>query len=528
MIYNIRKTFVYIVPVLLLLISCLFSARSVAAEEKAKVQVAYFYSNVCELCTEELDFKGMFFNRIGIEREGTDIEFLIFNVYQDGAMEKLNEYWREYNVPEESRMVPTVFIGNAYLTGKENIEKSIKEAFLDAKRSGADTDYNASMTEAGKEGKGKKLNEKAKPNASGKTTIVYFYVTPCSECEEASALLDSLEDKYIISFQGKSMISDVEIIRLNIGQFENIDNANQYFQVYNVPEPERKAPIVFLGETYLSGKKAIHERLEEHIRAGYGLDTIRPDAGSEMLDPAHGALTWNNFAGALLTGLVNGLNPCSLSMLLFFLSLLVMKSANILKTGFSFIAGKFITYVSIGVLFYNLLLGIHYTGWIHMTVKIILLIVISVLVILNINDFLAARKENYGKIRLQLSASFRRFNHQWMKKITEIESNWLLLPVSFGLGAVISVGEFLCTGQIYMASIVYLMKNSTLVNTQALVLFLVYGLAFIAPLIVLTLVVYKGREIFFVSEAIRKRMHVIKFINVVIFSLMGIVVLVTF
>lgn len=63
---------------------------------------------------------------------------------------------------------------------------------------------------------------------------------------------------------------------------------------------------------------------------------------------------------------------------------------------------------------------------------------------------MAAKHENYGKIKLQLPTALKKINHGWIKRISGLENAWLLLLVSFALGVFISVGEFLCTGQIFL------------------------------------------------------------------------------
>ena len=100
------------------------------------------------------------------------------------------------------------------------------------------------------------------------------------------------------------------------------------------------------------------------------------------------------------------------------------------------------------------------------------------------------------------------------------------MPLSFGLGAIISVGEFLCTGQIYLATITVLQSGQAL-DFRAMIYFLIYGAAFVLPLILITVFIHKGREIFDLTEWMRERI-LIKLINAVVFILFGIIIWVWF
>lgn len=73
---------------------------------------------------------------------------------------------------------------------------------------------------------------------------------------------------------------------------------------------------------------------------------------------------------------------------------------------------------------------------------------------MNFLDFLSVRKSEYGKVRMQLPKKLRHLNHQMLKKASHMEGAFLGILI-LGLGIAVSLGEFFCTGQIYMASILY-------------------------------------------------------------------------
>jgi cytochrome c biogenesis protein CcdA len=98
----------------------------------------------------------------------------------------------------------------------------------------------------------------------------------------------------------------------------------------------------------------------------------------------------------------------------------------------------------------------------------------------------------------------------------------MFLAACLLLGLIVSIGDFLCTGQIYLATILYVMQSSNGLDVRAVLTFLGYGVAFVTPLLVLTFLVHRGREVFDVSEWVRRHMPAIKLVNACFFVLFGI------
>ena len=362
------------------------------------------------------------------------------------------------------------------------------------------------------------------------SVIIYFYVSPCSSCDAVSKYLDTLDNQYTLSLEGREISSELSIVKINYSDHDNFTLSAKYFLAYRVPPNAQAAPIILIGESYLQGEEDIQNQLEGMITAGYGLSTKMPE---EILQqqgkpvPTQDYLSGYKAPGVFLTGLINGFNPCSLAILLFFLSMLVARKESILKLGFSFIAGKFITYIALGTLLYGLFskVGGQWYDNASLVIKIILLAVALFLVIMFVRDFFAAKNEAYDKVKMQLPTGFRRFNHGMIKRMSKIKNNKLLIPLCFGLGVFISIGEFLCTGQMYLATIIFVFKNSEAFNIEAITYFLIYGVAFIIPLVIITLVIHRGKEVFDISEIVRGKLHIIKLVNAFIFLVFALIVL---
>ena len=90
-----------------------------------------------------------------------------------------------------------------------------------------------------------------------------------------------------------------------------------------------------------------------------------------------------------------------------------------------------------------------------------------------------------------------------------------------------SLGEFLCTGQIYLATIVTVLQSEPLsgLRSKALLFFVLYDIGFILPLLLLLFAMAKGKDSMELSEAVRSRMPLIKIISAAILAAIGIVVI---
>ncbi len=210
-------------------------------------------------------------------------------------------------------------------------------------------------------------------------------------------------------------------------------------------------------------------------------------------------------------------------MVLMLLSLLMVNKKLILPVGLAFVAGKFIGFLLLGTLLYGVI-DLLPLDRVALVAKIILLVFSAIMIILNLNDLIASKNEKYDKIKLQLPKSLRKKNHAWIKKIEQVKRPALIIAVGVLLGLVLSAGEFLCTGQIYLAVIVQVANTGAALSGTAFWYLVVYCIAFILPLIVMVALVAAGRKVFDLSDAFRRNMVWVKLFNMLIFILFFVLV----
>lgn len=349
----------------------------------------------------------------------------------------------------------------------------------------------------------------------------YFYISACPSCHDTEKYLADVSDRCSPKLNAKEI--RLTINKFNTAENENLNLLQSYFKKYNVPEKDQDLPIVFFGNRYIAGEKAIKSRLEKELLS------MEPEVADFKVVKWGSNAAVEKFNGfkaisTFLVGFGNGLTPCSLSMLLFFISLLIARNVSIIKMGLLYCAGKFITYFFLGTMLFKTLGSIN-TGWLDNAVKVVMLTAILVFVCLNAMDFIAAKTERYDKVKLQLPTGLRGFNHKWIKVVSGIDNPVTLVCIAFLLGIITSVGEFLCTGQIYLTTILYVLHSQRDLNPKALLYFLEYNTAFITPLLIITFIIHKGREVFDISEFIRRNMHYIKLINIFVFIALGLFLL---
>jgi cytochrome c biogenesis protein CcdA len=218
----------------------------------------------------------------------------------------------------------------------------------------------------------------------------------------------------------------------------------------------------------------------------------------------------------LAAGLVGGLNPCALSMLLLLLTVLFNLKANAVRCAAVFLCAKFVTYLLIG----TLLLGAFQAWnpqWLQLAAKIALTALAAVLILFNLRDAWMARRERYGEIINQLPAPMRRGLQARIHQALERPFGPLTLMVAM-LGVLVAAGEFLCAGQVYLATLLAAIQTGNHFSTLFPML-VGYCLMFIAPSAVLSFTVARGQALHTVSEFVRRRMPLIKLVTALFLTL---------
>ena len=477
----------------------------------------FFFENVCASCHEEDEFYQLF-NRCISKEEKQELSYEIrtYNVFQDADMQAYEKALAENGRSKADTELPVLLIDGKWISGYESIEKELHGVLLGESGSGEENDEQEERQkdEAENEHTTEKtdsvqaiLQSDAWEVLSKKDTGILFFDTySCTDCKEA--------DEYLAGLQDELEFGEIEI---NVSEGENLALFKELLQMSGRSDEEGKVPAVFAGDQMLLGKEEIQEKLEEVF--GSGKATPEELKSSLMKLTGTEEIQTESIPVMFGAGLLAGFNPCSISMLLMLFSILLTGRASVLKNGILYLIGKYATYLGIGILFCVAAAQVdqQLLNKVGSAVGVAVTILFLAAAILNFLDFLNVRKMEYGKVRMQLPAKMRHFNHTLIKKAQNAEGVFLSLLV-LGLGIAISIGEFFCTGQIYMASLLYLIKSADAQFVQLIFRLLVYVTAMSIPAVCILLVIYKTKKTQRVSEFMLEHMAAVKLLNAILFA----------
>lgn len=338
--------------------------------------------------------------------------------------------------------------------------------------------------------------------------VVYFGSKLCSGCQEVEAF---------------GVFDELEAQGLNVKKYILEDDSSytgifrNYQYTYGVKDSEKAVPILFVGDTFVNGV--------ENIKKMTLNEEIKTLAQTPMLPIEEAPAGGIQIVYLMLLGLLDGINPCAIAMLIIFISLLGFSKEKkvLLKVSITFMSAIFISYFLFGTILFRFLSVFAHLGFLVTVVPYVILGISVVLFLLNFYDYLVTRKQQYDKVKNQLPKGIQRFNRNLMKKFTDAMENdsIYMYVITFVLGLIISVTEFLCTGQAYLTAILHLIHFSDHVMRGILLLFM-YNILFILPLIIITVIAVKTKSVMGVTVFMREKLHIVKLINAIVFLAIGI------
>ena len=316
--------------------------------------------------------------------------------------------------------------------------------------------------------------------------IDFFGVATCQECFEAEMLLESL--KYEID-------DDVVLNKFMLTEAKNQELKLKYARVYDIPENQYDLyPLIFIGkdafypanmnpdEILTSMQNYSQEEREAKLKEIEGLE----EDVSQRLKDRYEQFSVMVVLGA---GLIDGINPCAFVVLIFLVSYLyyVGRGRNeILIAGLFFAIGIFGAYLAMGT---GLLGAVGYLESISKIFQLVfypaMAVFTGILAVLSILDFYRMHYKG-KKAVLELSAGLKKKTHDIIRKNARAKTIWIASLVT---GVLVSFVEFMCTGQVYLPTIVYVI-NSAGVSADALGFLVIYNLGFTVPIIAITLIAY--------------------------------------
>lgn len=322
----------------------------------------------------------------------------------------------------------------------------------------------------------------------------YFGISGCIRCVKMESELEKLKRKY------KNLIINFH----DVSQPENYELMLAYAEAIGLKEELITIPVVFIGREYVTLET--FASIEEKISSFSLNDRERIMRSISKYDASESVRKrFSRFTPFIIAfaGLVDGINPCAFVTLLFlfsFLSMLGKDRQQILELGLSFSIGTFIAYILLGV-------GLSGAGKSiqNLSNKLQMVFYTSLAVVFSVASFLsfydAIRLGQGRKVILQLPLRVKRWiHHEIRERLTSSEK---IMMSGFITGFLVSSMEFLCTGQIYLPTILYMIRESE-TTFKAFMFLIIYNLFFILPILGMVLSIYYGISVKKIENLVKK------------------------
>ncbi len=340
----------------------------------------------------------------------------------------------------------------------------------------------------------------------------YFFFSPeCNECYKVKHyLFPQLEAEYNVKLNHK----DFDI--LDEKNFELLLKVRDYFK-----NDEDTVPIIVINNHYIAGFDKVYKKfpviVEKYVKEKKStkfLDLSNLDNKTQKISIS--------ILPVLYAGLMDGVNPCAFATIIFlisYLSYLKKTKKIILITGIFYTTAVFITYLLIGMGFFESIIKFKYFYKIALIVNIAIALFSFTLAFFSLKDYFLAKKGNYKDMVLQLPDKFKLKIHKNIKEKTRGSS---IIISSIILGIMVSLFELACTGQIYLPTIIYLTKTESF---KGFIYLILYNIMFIIPLVIIFILFYSGVSSKKIADIFQKNVPLIKLLTFILFLLLGLFIL---
>jgi len=324
---------------------------------------------------------------------------------------------------------------------------------------------------------------------SASPVMSYYYTPGCRSCNE---------------FIRKA---ELPISKLDITEPEYYERLQQHLAARG--EVLRAVPVLITQDSVFQG--------EDDVVTGY--TAILEGRIAEVPDDSESGKSAGGISLAifpvLAAGLLDGVNPCAFTTLIFLLSALTVAGRSRRETlviGLFFTVSVFVTYYLIGLGFFKIIRIADSFELVSRIIRWVLFTVLIVFAGLSFYDYAKIRAGNAKDIILQLPAGVKRRMHASIRTYTKSAA---LAGSSVIMGVLISIFELGCTGQIYFPTITYIIQTD---KASSGYLFLaLYNLAFILPLAAVFIVVYFGITSKKITKAFQTKLGFIKILTGLLF-----------
>ncbi|MEI6971587.1 MAG: hypothetical protein WCL44_08720 [bacterium] len=325
--------------------------------------------------------------------------------------------------------------------------------------------------------------------------VEFFYAPGCDECGDMeSEVLPELTRRF-----GTKIL---------LRQYSIVDK-DSYLHLAGLQEElkirtNEKVSIYLNGTIHIGGLKAIRRELfaqVENIIAGQDRTEGATNQPAILEDSPGKAQSENVLTvrmrsfttlAILVAGLLDGLNPCAFATMIFLVTMLSVGNRDrrtMLVAGMCFCVVVFFTYLLLGLGVFQILLKLRLYKALSSVLSAGMIAVLFVLAVLSFRDaWLFRRTGRADSVLLQLPNGLKKLIHTTIRTRVGLRS---VVIGTAAAGFVVTILESVCTGQVYVPTLVYLTTHPEL-HWRAWMLLVLYNMAFVLPLLVIFVAAYHG------------------------------------
>jgi cytochrome c biogenesis protein CcdA/thiol-disulfide isomerase/thioredoxin len=496
------------------------------AQQTPSIPMYIFYTDDCSNCQAILQsyvptLKSMY----------PFLEIKTYDIGNPSYYEALAKLEKKFDRRGEE--LPIIFIGDQMLSGEQEVMERLDPLILEYQIRG---ESRPSLPP---------LDIASMSKASEKTfsvDVAYFYQKGCPHCDRANYLL-----KYLLKKYPHLNIKDIDLNtpdgkRLN----ETLSNR------LNLP-PEKRliAPSIFIGNDYLSPEEVTESKVDSLIKK-YSVSVSGSDSRktislpSPSLSPTPDEIKkadasiierFKSFGilVILLAGLIEGLNPCALATLVFFISYLTMVGRarkEIFWVGMGFTGTGFVTHLLLGLGILGFVQHLSFLPLFSRVVYLITFLFSLFLGIFSLYDYIQLKRGRPSKMTLQVPDSLKKRIHRIIRtREGELEAgkegkSTRFLFAAMVIGFIVTLLQSTCTSQVYLPTILFV-SNIPSLRGSAIFYLILYNIIYILPLVAIFGIVYWGTTSEQLSFFLQRRTSTIKLVTALFFfALAGILIVI--
>ncbi|NWF93099.1 MAG: hypothetical protein HXY46_09285 [Syntrophaceae bacterium] len=495
------------IEILVFVISLLFLSLPGEGGEPGSIQMYLFYAEDCPNCQAILQS-----HVPTLKMTYPFLDIKTFDLANPSYYEALAELEKRFN--RKADELPVLFVGDQMLFGEREIMEKLDPLILEYQIKGSPVPSLPPLEIPSE----MRISEKIFAH-----DLIYFYQKGCPKCDRASYLLKYISKKYPRLNIKQIDLNSVDGKRLN----EILSN-----RLSLPPEKRLIAPSIFIGGDCLSPEEITESRVEALIQKSQQVSTAPAPAlipSQEEVEKAEASMierfkSFGVFA-ILLAGLVEGLNPCALATLIFFISYLTMvgrKRKEILMAGMGFSASSFLTHLLLGLGILGFIQHFSFFPLFSRIVYLITFIFSLSLGIFSLYDYVQISKGRPSRMKLQVPDFLKKKIHRIIRTRSDGLENEKDTPSSRLVFAAIAIGflvtllQSTCTSQVYLPTLLFV-TNIPSLRGSAMWYLILYNLLYILPLLVIFGIVYWGMTSEQLSLLLQKKASTIKLLTAAFF-----------